>query len=160
MKNFTLLLALIFFTPSFGQKISANFSQDVKLAFIGDDKGNEAYTPNLRLSVDFEDSNGFYIAPEIEYADLQIQYLRYSGNFGKRFNLWKKLELSTSVGFGIINREGRNYSSFSSDAYLSYPISKRIRLFLNSQIVQRNDLKKDAIISGFFGVRYRILNLK
>lgn len=157
MKKIITLFVLLISLSAFSQEVNINLSQDARLALIGDNKGNDAFTPNLRLSVDFEDNNGFYIAPEIEYADLKIQYLRYSGNIGKRFIFWKKLKLSTSIGFGIIDREGRSYSSFSGDAYLSYPISKRLRLFLNSQIVERKDLKKDVVISVFFGVRYRIL---
>jgi hypothetical protein len=49
------LIYLLFFIPliSLGQGISLNLSQDARLALVGDERGNGAFTTNVNLAAEF-----------------------------------------------------------------------------------------------------------
>jgi hypothetical protein len=48
-----LFIILLFPLLSFGQGISLNISQDARLALVGDERGNGAFTTNVNLAAEF-----------------------------------------------------------------------------------------------------------
>ena len=100
------LTYLLFFIPliSLSQGISLNVSQDARLALVGDERGNEAFTTNVNLGFElrgWQKGNSYFLMrPEIEYADLQGGELyRMTANFGYTFNKWvKNVDFTATVG--------------------------------------------------------------
>lgn len=157
------ILVLIALTVSLSaqaqQGIHLSLMQDAKLAVIGDDKGNEAFTPNFRLKAEMQNNKGVFIYPEFEYADLKKKYMRFSLNIGYRFKLYKEIfSLSASAGYGLIDREGQSYSSIAGDASIDLKFSKSLYLTLNTQLAERKDIDK-LVLSNFIGFRYHLLKL-
>ena len=138
--------------------VSVSIHQDGRLFFVGDDKGNEAVTPNVLLRFNLkckQDKIGYgFIFPEVEFADLQGgDYYRYSLNGGYTFNqITPNLEASLTGGYGLIHRNGLAYRSFGCSGILSYKLG-RFSPSLILQGVDRTDINKFGI-SGFFGLEY------
>lgn len=167
MKQTTILLLLLS-VLSYGQ-VTLNVSQDAKLLFAGDDKGNEAGTIDLTIRSEWHYYNNedisFFVAPEYEYADLAEPYRRYSVNLGFTYDLpIDKLDGTASVGYGIIDHY-KGYTGFGGNLQLSYEIFDKLKVFGDLEIVDRKDLTiwgettlADRIkVSGKFGVKYQIL---
>jgi len=156
-----LLIILLFPFLSFSQSgLSLTIYQDAKLAFVGDKRGNEAFTPNFRIRNEWKGKQrtGYYIfvAPEFEFAQLADDYYRYSANVGFRLNEFsKRFEASASLGYGLIVRESISSKSFSMDGELSYNLNNKFAVLLSSQIVQRTDIGV-VRFSGFIGLRYKL----
>ena len=161
----TLLFIMIVLLSAYivyGQdRVTVQVSQDAKLAFVGDDKGNDALTPNLFVRVGLEgyENHLGYIAPiaEYEYADLKGGlYHRYSLGLAHHFEPVDKLVFGYSAQFGFIVREGTTMSGiFSGD--LAYRVLERLYLVGTLQGTIRTDLKNSPFrISGFVGVRVPI----
>ena len=156
-----LLLILLFPLFTFSQEgISFSVYQDAKMAFVGDKRGNDALTINLRVRSEWQGKQlkGFYmfVAPEFEFAKLQEDYYRYSANVGFRLNEFsERFETSLSLGYGLIVRESISSKSFSLDGELSFNLSKKTAILLSSQLTQRTDIG-EIRFSGFFGIRYKL----
>ena len=134
--------------------------QDAKLAFVGDDKGNEAFTPNLiiRMSLDgYDKPTGFSSAiAEYEYADLEGGlYHRWSLGYGHNVNI-NCFTITGSAQFGFIARQGATMTGvFTGD--LAYYITDHWAIVGSTQGTIRTDLKGSPFrFSNFFGVRYKI----
>ena len=52
MKKFIYII-LLFPLLSFGKGISLNISQDARLALVGDERGNKAFTTNVNVAAEF-----------------------------------------------------------------------------------------------------------
>ena len=159
MKTIKLILLLLPFVTLSQSQLSINIYQDARLATFGDNKGNEAFTSNFRIRNEWQagqlNHSYWFVAPEFEYADLQLAYKRYSVNVGQRFNKFSKLfQASYSLGYGITDRSHAKYTSFNADAELSVVISSNIHLLLSSQLTQRKELQQFVMYSGFIGVKY------
>ena len=111
MKTLSYIL-LLFPLISLGQGVSLNLSQDARLALVGDERGNEAFTTNVNLGFELrglqKGNSYFLMRPEIEYADLKGGELyRMTANFGYTFNKWvKNVDFTATIGGGMISRHG------------------------------------------------------
>jgi hypothetical protein len=157
MKKITIIL-LLFSTFLMAQsEVALNLSQDARLALFGDDKGNEALTPNIIARIDLQDNQralGYYVVGiEYEYADLsESLYQRYSLNLGYTFNQFSllgndKLEATALLNYGITTREvnqvdkkvNKGFLGFASSFTLAYPIGKGFKVQITSQLSHRVD---------------------
>jgi hypothetical protein len=156
------LTYLLLFIPliSLSQGISMNLSQDARLALIGDERGNEAFTTNVNAAVEFrgwqKGSSYFLMRPELEYADLQGGELyRMTANFGYTFNKWiKDVDFTATVGGGMLSRHKLGGLHTQANLQLTWYFTKGVGLFLDSEIVQRRDLpNKFLVYSGKLGIK-------
>jgi len=155
------LLIFLFPLLSYSQSgISFSVYQDAKLATVGDNRGNEAFTLNIRIKNEWQGkqlkNSYFFVAPEFEYAQLQEDYYRYSANVGFRLNKFSKLiEASASIGYGLIVRKNISAKSLGADTEISININNKISLLLNTQLIHRTDWNVIRL-SGFIGVNYKL----
>ena len=156
-----LLLILLFPLFTFSQEgISFSVYQDAKLATVGDNRGNEAFTLNIRIKNEWQGkqlkNSYFFVAPEFEFAQLQKDYYRYSANVGQRFNQFSKfIEMSYSIGYGLIVRKNISAKSLGADFETQININKSFAFLLNMQIVERSDWNL-LRTSGFLGIKYNL----
>ena len=159
MKKFIYII-LLFPLLSFGKGISLNISQDARLALVGDERGNKAFTTNVNVAAEFrgwqKGSSYFLLRPEIEYADLKGGELyRMTANFGYTFNKWiKDVDFTATVGGGMLSRHGLGGLHAQSNLQTTWYFTKGIGLFLDSEFVQRIDLpNKFLVYSGKLGIK-------
>ena len=155
-----LFIILLFPLLSFGQGISLNISQDARLALVGDERGNEAFTPNINVAAEFrgwqKGNSYFLMRPEIEYADLKGGELyRMTANFGYTFNKWfNNVDFTATIGGGMLSRHGLGGLHTQANLQTTWYFSKGIGLFLDSEFVQRADLpNKFLTYSGKIGIK-------
>jgi hypothetical protein len=155
-----LFVILLFPLLSFGQGISLNISQDARLAIVGDDRGNEAFTTNVNVAGEFrgwqKGSSYFLMRPELEYADLKGGELyRMTANFGYTFNKWvKNVDFTATVGGGMLSRYELGGLHTQANLQTTWYFTKGVGLFLDSEFVQRRDLPKKFIgYSGKIGIK-------
>jgi len=159
MKKF-IYIFLLFPLLSFAQGISLNISQDARLALVGDERGNEAFTPNINVAAEFrgwqKGNSYFLMRPEIEYADLKGGELyRMTANFGYTFNKWfNNVDFTATIGGGMLSRHGLGGLHTQANLQTTWYFSKGIGLFLDSEFVQRADLpNKFLTYSGKIGIK-------
>jgi hypothetical protein len=155
-----LFIILLFPLLSFGQGISLNISQDARLALVGDERGNGAFTTNVNVGAEFrgwqKGSSYFLMRPEIEYADLKGGELyRMTANFGYTFNKWiKDVDFTATVGGGMLSRHGLGGLHTQANLQTTWYFTKGVGLFLDSEFVQRRDLNNKFIgYSGKIGIK-------
>jgi hypothetical protein len=155
-----LFIILLFPLLSFGQGISLNISQDARLALVGDERGNEAFTTNVNLGFELrglqKGSSYFLMRPEIEYADLKGGELyRMTANFGYTFNKWiKDVDFTATVGGGMLSRYELGGLHTQANLQTTWYFTKGVGLFLDSEFVQRIDLPKKFMgYSGKIGIK-------
>ena len=155
-----LFIILLFPLLSFGQGISLNISQDARLALVGDERGNEAFTTNVNVAAEFrgwqKGNSYFLMRPEIEYADLKGGELyRMTANFGYTFNKWvKNVDFTATVGGGMLSRYELGGLHTQANLQTTWYFAKGIGLFLDSEFVQRVDLPKKFLgYSGKIGIK-------
>lgn len=170
MKKLLLLFALVLSTLSFAQRnVSMSIYQDAKFLVAGDkDRGYDAGTLDFLIRVELQGHQqewGYMIVfPEYEYAGIEGSYTRYSANVGYVLNklIVKDFEAGASIGYGMIDRWGKSFSSFSGGAFLKYKLSDDIKLCLLAQLTERKELKwayggNNVIrFSGFIGVEFNL----
>jgi len=157
----TLIYILLFFPLiSLGQGISLNVSQDARLALIGDERGNGAFTTNVNLAAEFrgwqKGNSYFLMRPEIEYADLLGGELyRMTANFGYTFNKWiKNVDFTATVGGGMLSRHELGGLHAQVNLQTTWYFTKGVGLFLDSEFVQRIDLPNKFVgYSGKIGIK-------
>lgn len=136
--------------------------QDIRLAYEGHNDLSDSFTTNVRIRPTLNAKEGkfgnFYLAPEIEYADLYIQFIRYSINIGYNFNTFSdRLQLGLSVGNGIIDREGQGFMNFNADGFINFRVYKSTYLTFSTQVMNRPDVKdKDFLLSNFLGIKFKL----
>jgi hypothetical protein len=155
-----LFIILLFPLLSFGQGISLNVSQDARLALVGDERGNKAFTTNVNVAAEFrgwqKGNSYFLMRPEIEYADLKGGELyRMTANFGYTFNKWiKDIDFTTTVGGGMLSRHKLGGLHTQANLQLTWYFTKGAGLFLDSEFVQRIDLPNKFLgYSGKIGIK-------
>ena len=155
-----LFIILLFPLLSFGQGISLNISQDARLALVGDERGNEAFTTNVNVAAEFrgwqKGNSYFLMRPEIEYADLKGGELyRMTANFGYTFNKWvKDVDFTATVGGGMLSRHELGGLHTQANLQSTWYFTKGVGLFLDSEFVQRIDLPNKFIgYSGKIGIK-------
>jgi hypothetical protein len=159
MKKF---IYILLFIPliSLSQGISINVSQDARLALVGDERGNEAFTTNVNLAAEFrgwqKGNSYFLMRPELEYADLQGGELyRMTANFGYTFNKWvKNVDFTATVGGGMLIRHKLSGLHTQANLQTTWYFTDGIGLFLDSEFVQRVDLPRKFLgYSGKIGIK-------
>ena len=160
IKKLTYLLFLFIPIISLSQGISLNVSQDARLALVGDERGNEAFTTNVNLGFELrglQNGNSYFLMrPELEYADLKGGELyRMTANFGYTFNKWvKNVDFTATVGGGMLSRHGLGGLHTQANLQTTWYFTKGIGLFLDSEFVQRADLpNKFLTYSGKIGIK-------
>ena len=157
-----LFIILLFFIPliSLSQGISLNVSQDARLALVGDERGNEAFTTNVNVGAEFrgwqKGSSYFLMRPELEYADLKGGELyRMTANFGYTFNKWfKDVDFTVTLGGGMLSRHKLGGLHTQANLQLTWYFTKGVGLFLDSEFVQRIDLPNKFVgYSGKIGIK-------
>jgi len=158
MKNlFQTLIAYLLITSiaTAQSDIQLSINQDARLALLGDDKGNNAFTPNLLIRVDLQDNqrtHGFYvIGIEYEYADLRGgAYNRYAMTAGYTFNKLRldNLDLTGLLSYsGIVRTRVSEFravtsvhSGVSGSVSIAYRIpNTRFKIQAVNQLIQRTD---------------------
>jgi hypothetical protein len=171
IKQNLIIIALILSSiVSAQEQLSISLSQDARLGILGDkEHGYNAGTINVLVKLKMSGNQQKYgflsVYPEFEYAAIQGDYYRYSANVGYTFNklLIENLEAGSFIGYGIGERNGLTWDSFSLNGELAYKLSSKIKLLLNAQFVQRKDLElmynDNNVIrfSGFFGIEFKII---
>ena len=159
MKTIIYILFLIPFI-SLSQGISLNISQDARLALVGDERGNKAFTTNVNVAAEFrglqKGSSYFLMRPELEYADLKGGELyRMTANFGYTFNKWiKDVDFTVTLGGGMLSRHKLGGLHTQANLQLTWYFTKGVGLFLDSEFVQRIDLpNKFLVYSGKVGIK-------
>jgi hypothetical protein len=156
------LTYLLFFIPliSLSQGISINVSQDARLALVGDERGNKAFTTNVNVGAEFrgwqKGNSYFLMRPEIEYADLKGGELyRMTANFGYTLNkLFNNVDFTATVGGGMLSRHGLGGLHAQANLQTTWYFTKGVGLFLDSEFVQRRDLPNKFIgYSGKIGLK-------
>jgi len=156
------LTYLLFFIPliSLSQGISLNISQDARLALVGDERGNKAFTTNVNVGAEFrglqKGSSYFLMRPELEYADLKGGELyRMTANFGYTFNKWiKDVDFTVTLGGGMLSRHKLGGLHTQANLQTTWYFTKGIGLFLDSEFVQRIDLPNKFVgYSGKIGIK-------
>jgi len=160
IKKLTYLLLFLIPIISLSQGISLNVSQDARLALVGDERGNEAFTTNVNLGFElrgWQKGNSYFLMrPEIEYADLQGGELyRMTANFGYTFNKWiKDVDFTATIGGGMLSRYELGGLHTQANLQTTWYFTKGIGLFLDSEFVQRIDLpNKFLVYSGKVGIK-------
>ena len=159
MKTIIYILFLIPFI-SLSQGISLNISQDARLALVGDERGNKAFTTNVNVAAEFrglqKGSSYFLMRPELEYADLKGGELyRMTANFGYTFNKWiKDVDFTVTLGGGMLSRHKLGGLHTQANLQLTWYFTKGVGLFLDSEFVQRIDLPNKFVgYSGKIGIK-------
>jgi hypothetical protein len=164
-KVIKLLILALFLTTAMTAQTRMSITQDARLAFYGDDKGNEAYTPNLTLRFSQVFVEGKFFDPitvvEYEIADLNGGlYSRWGFGLGMNVNkLLPYTEFQFHLSSGFITRNGRSYANHELVGNISFGITDDISLILEGQRASRTDLKNQPIIySGKIGLRFTLKN--
>lgn len=163
MKKLLTITAIILISLTATSQTRLSITQDARLAFYGDDKGNESYTPNFTLRFSQAFSKGRWFDPitvlEYEIANLEGGLYSRSG-FGIGINVNKLLpysEFQFHLSSGFIFRNGRSYANSEMVGNISFAITDNISLILEGQRSIRNDLKgQPTIYSGKIGLRFEI----
>lgn len=169
MKKLTLILWLAC-SLAIGQgKLTASITQDARLAFIGDDYGNDPYTANILASIAAEKSISkgwsYSVGVTYEYSDMHISYNRC----GLEYGLFKRIR---SVDLGVLFSPAFSwrYSDMlvinfnpGMSGVVKYRISDKVKCIAIMQVVQRNDMgslygKTKCRASGFIGIEIEIFN--
>ena len=159
MKTIIYIFLLIPFI-SLSQGISVNVSQDARLALVGDERGNKAFTTNVNVAAEFrgwqKGNSYFLMRPELEYADLKGGELyRMTANFGYTFNKWiKDVDFTATIGGGMLSRYELGGLHTQANLQTTWYFTKGVGLFLDSEFVQRIDLpNKFLVYSGKLGIK-------
>jgi hypothetical protein len=162
MKN--LLFALLICASSYAQRsMSFQLTQDVKLATMKDDFGNEPFTLDATFKWKWQGDqiesreNPFFkgflsIGGTLEVAQIDGDYYRYSAEVGYTLNNLCTpeilfipsfdMEVTPFINYGFIDRYGKSFSSFEAGIDFAFPLDKRKlhKIHLLNSWTQRNDL--------------------
>lgn len=178
-KVFLVLAILCTVSTTLAQgKLRVNLFQDLKMATVGDDRGNDAFNPNFILGMDMlgnqQDYGYIVVGMDFEYGDLQRldgkqarkfdfgsqDYKRYTVNAGYTFNrlLYNgNFEFTPKITYGIIQRFSNSaWRSFGATMNLSYSLGNGFRFNALTQFTNRKD--KEAVYGD--DANYTINGLK
>jgi len=157
-----ILLLTLAFNLNAQERISIGVLQDARLAVLGDDIGNEPFTPDFIVRLDMEGIGRFRymsLRTEWEYADLAGGYYNRGGIMVGVNYIAKDFVLSAHIGPNIIKRrymkaEG-GVLAWSFNGELAYNITDRISVIASNQLLNRADVVNEPIRYSFFtGIRY------
>ena len=169
MKKILFTCCFLFGLYSYGQNnIEISLQQDVRLFFVGDDKGNDPLTVNLLSRIEIPvynlKKNHLSTYLSVEYADLLGKnYKRYAIGAGYVVkSVYGKIGAGAYADYGKIYRQKEGFYSFSLSGELNYKINNKLKLICTWQLTEREDLKvlynceENYIVSGFIGIKYRL----
>lgn len=173
MKKLFLLLAVLFInTVTSQEKVSIQFTQDARLAILGDGKSYDAgtldFTASFQLQGNQQEWGYMVVYPEFEYAELEIApYKRWTVNVGYTLNklILDDLEMGASLSYGWIDR-GLSDFCWGANAFTKYKFNDTIKVVANLQLTERPDLeiiygdKGVWRISGHLGIEISVFNQK
>ena len=164
-----LFIFIITMAKCLGQNnISIGIFQDAKLATIGDDIGNNAFTLDAKISIALQGQQfkNYFFSVNIEYEYAKIKGGDYSSvlitpnwTFNKIIN---KLEFSGGPLVGILYRWNESYGTYGTSFKFSYKITSRLKISILGQSIYRADLRwrwntKGLSYNGYFGIEYKII---
>jgi hypothetical protein len=159
------LLLMLFVTIASAQ-IEISIHQDIKLATLGDNHGNNAFTSDVKISLSMHGKQFKYyyfeVRPEFEYAELSGgKYVSWLVNAGWTYNklVIDNLNIGGYFTTGIIHRWDVGYFTYGITGDLSY--GKTIKVSLLGQLIKRPDLKDKWGTTGlkpslYLGIKYLI----
>ena len=127
--------------------LSLSVHQDLRLLFVGDERGNGMYTPDIltKLEIDtFNFTNSkivMYVG--FEYADLiGSNFKRFLLGFGyiHEFMFLPKFNFGVLIDHGLIMRNMGKFMGLSVNFEVNYPVSKKLRASMFYQAIDRSDL--------------------
>ena len=182
MKVLLLFFCLFNFFLSFSQNSTMSISvhQDLRLLLVGDDRGNEIFTPDILVRMEIEafklKKSSFPVYFGVEYSDLsQSTLFRFMLGVGfvTKFSFSDKFLFGVFLDHGLLGRgkstflskdkeiEESSFMSLSLSFETSYPLSEKVRLSLLYQLLDRQDLTiryGNRRINGsvFLGVKFAL----
>ena len=172
MKNKLILFSLLISLITYSQKnISIQSVQDIRLATIGDNRGNNPFTPNVLTTFKMNGlQNEFgYVVVGISYEFASLKddmYKRFSVSAGY---IWNKLivddfEVGIFLNYGGISRWEVAFLSFGIINEINYKLNDNFKLVLLNQLSQRSDLKyryntDEFKFSVFLGIEINLKSL-
>lgn len=165
-----ILVSMFVATTKAQNRITIDIYQDIRLLTTKDSHGNSPVTIDIIIKSEWQSrqkQGGYWFAyPQYEYAELEGGlYERYSWGAGFAFNrLYKSLELSPSINWGILDRYGRSFFNFEAQGDISYRLSNKFRVSLLGTLTQRRDLDYAVgdmtaftiRFNGYIGLKYLI----
>lgn len=149
--------------------ISIGLYQDARLLFVGDERGNNAGTIDVKLDISLQGNQFthyyFEMRPQLEYANLQGgKYVSWLINGGWVFNqMFNNIEAGAYLTIGAIHRFGGAFGTYGVTADLSYKLNDNLKISLLAQTINRSDLtfmyntNKPMKFNGYVGLKYNIL---
>ena len=145
-KIITILILMVNLSMLAQESLIGSIFQDVKLATIGDNRGNNAYTMNLLFELNLElrqNSNGFgTVGFTYEKANLVGEdYIRWAVQFGYVFNslFLEDLEIAVKLNWGGIKRFEVTKPSLGGSVDVLYNLTNWLAFSTMFQLVQRSD---------------------
>lgn len=164
-----LLLFLLFPFLLFSQNnIQIEVHQDLRLMTLGDDRGNNPFTPDFKIGVALQGKQFKYyyfeIKPSFEYVELSGgKYVMWQVNGGWVFNnlVVPRFEIGFYLTGGILHRFDLSYLAYGFTEELSYKINKKIKVGIMLQHISRPDLKYRWGSNGlktslYIGLKYNL----
>jgi len=127
--------------------LNLSVHQDLRMLFLGDERGNGMYTPDIlaKLEVDaFNFTNSKIVMYfGFEYADLiGTNFKRFLIGFGyiHEFSFLPKFNFGVLIDHGLILRSMGKFMGFSANLEVNYAVTKKLRAGLIYQAIDRSDL--------------------
>ncbi len=146
-KGIVFLFLIVALNCQSQSQMNLSIYQDFRLMFIGDERGNGMFTPNILAKLEVAtfqiNTNNIYLSFGLEYADLESAPLhRFSLGVGYISSIpyLNKLQIGVFFNHGIIFRFKEKFMGFSGNFETSYPVAKKLRLSILYQLIDRNDL--------------------
>ena len=165
----TLAILLLTSALAFGQgTIGLNVSLDNKLTFVGDDKGNDAFTLDITtrfVMQGYEKKLSYYIsgylqlAAKYEFADLNGgAFNRYGVEVGYTF-LYNNFNvgLMPFAGYGILSREDKGATrSFEFGTTVHYKILPKLKIITTFVFTERTDIGNGFRFNANTGIQVEL----
>lgn len=159
MKNFLIITLFLAFTNLNAQLfLSASF--DARNATFGSKQTD--YEPELNYILTFGAISNKKVVVSMIYEGFnKLGFKRWGFELGKEIKLIPKTKLTITGDFGIIDRRGAGYYYYGGNANFSYEISDKIRVFIKTQVLKRNDIEDKLVRrSNFVGIQYNVFQSK
>lgn len=167
----TILLIISSISTKAQRQISVSIHQDAKLLFVGDNKGNQAGTQDILISMDWQGNQfkHYYFTIKTQYETARLvggNFYRYTVNTGWIFNnlIIPKLETAIYIGIGAIHRSKElklgSLLTYNIMSELNYKILKNSFASIKLELVKRTDLKNKKFMPNVsIGIKQNIFKL-
>ena len=148
LKKFLYCFCFLFTLLCKGQSdLSISVHQDLRMLFVGDERGNGMFTPDIltKLEVDtFNFTNSkviIYIG--LEYADLvgsNFKRIIIGLGYIHEFSFLPKFNFGVLIDHGLILRNMGKFMGMSANLEMNYAVTKKLRASIIYQAIDRSDL--------------------